>query len=139
MLDTTSLVHEFYIRLAESGKLQMADWPEFFRYASGCMRNLIVDSIRRRNARRHGGGIQNVSLRDDDMAPRGAGGEEEILAVHQALEQLESIDGRMARIVEMRYFGGMSEEEIAAALELTSRTIRREWHKAQLLLAHALR
>ncbi len=103
------------------------------------MRNLIVDAIRRRNARRHGGGVRNVSLRDAEMAPGTEGSEEEILAVHQALEQLESIDGRMARIVEMRYFGGMSEEETATALGITGRTIRREWHKARLLLARALR
>lgn len=100
------------------------------------MRNIIVDAIRRRYARRHGGdavrvdGLEEVS---NESAPA-----DEILAVHRALDELETMDVRLARVVEMRYFGGMTEPEIATALGLTERTIRREWHKARALLAQAL-
>lgn len=136
LLDTTALVHEFYLRLAETGNIPNAEWPQFLHYASRSMRNIIIDAIRRRRAVRHGGDARRVEL--DDVAQSRDAGEEEILAVHQALDQLEAIDERMARIVEMRYFGGMTETEIAECLGLTERTIRREWQKARALLAEAL-
>jgi RNA polymerase sigma factor (TIGR02999 family) len=136
LLDTTSLVHEFYIRLAESGNLRIEDWPQFLLYASRSMRNIIVDSIRRRCAARRGGGAVRLELLDDDAVAT-ASNEEEILSLHRALEQLEAIDSRLVRIVEMRYFGGMTESEVATALAVTERTVRREWQKARLLLAQA--
>ena len=137
LLDTTSLVHEFYIRLAGAGKIAVENRTQFFHYASRAMRTIIIDSIRRRCAERRGGGGWRIDL-SDDMAAEPASAEAEILAVHQALDHLEAMDSRLARVVEMRYFGGMSEPEIASALGLTERTIRRDWRKARLLLAQAL-
>ncbi|MCW5978031.1 MAG: sigma-70 family RNA polymerase sigma factor [Bryobacteraceae bacterium] len=137
LLDTTSLVHEFYIRLVESGNIRAEEWPRFLSYASRAMRNIIVDSLRRRGAARHGGDLRQTGT-NQAASHLPASGEEEILAVHQALEQLEAIDSRSAQIVEMRYFGGMTETEIATALGLTERTVRRGWQKARLLLAQAL-
>ena len=138
LLDTTSLVHEFYIRLAESGSLQTEEWPYFLNYASRAMRNIIVDAIRRRCAKRHGGDVLEVDAAEEAVASDSAAAEE-ILAVHKALDELETMDARLARVVEMRYFGGMTEPEIAHALGLTDRTVRREWQKARALLAQALR
>jgi RNA polymerase sigma factor (TIGR02999 family) len=137
LLDTTSLVHEFYIRVFQSGKVRIEDWSRFLHYASRSMRSIIVDSIRRRRAERHGGRAVRVDLTDDAPNVRQSG-EEEILTIHQALQQLEAIDQRLALVVEMRYFGGMTDTEIADALGVTERTVRRDWQKARLLLAQSL-
>jgi RNA polymerase sigma factor (TIGR02999 family) len=130
-------VHECYIRIAESRNIGVEDWPEFLNYASRTMRNIIVDAIRRRMAERHGGGYGKIQLLDE-MAESSGSGDEEILHVHRALEQLEAVDPRLARVVEMRYFGGMTEPEISRGLGITERTVRRHWQKARLLLADLL-
>jgi RNA polymerase sigma factor (TIGR02999 family) len=138
LLDTTALVNESYLRLASLGKLQVEDRAHFMRYAGRAMRSVIVDFARRRGAGRRGGGAVRVPItfRIED----GAGaGEKEILRVHEALEDLARLDARMAQVVEMRYFGGMSEREIAEALAVTDRTVRRDWEKARLWLVEALR
>jgi RNA polymerase sigma factor (TIGR02999 family) len=108
----------------------------FIRWASQVMRSVIVDFARRRLAERRGGGLSRVTA---DVELVGAGsGEEEILSVHQALDRISAIDPRMTQVVEMRYFGGLTELEIAVALGVTERTVRRDWHKARLLLREAL-
>ena len=137
LLDTTSLVNECYIRVFESGRDHTVAWPEFVRYASRVMRNIIVDAARRRSAQRRGGGVKDVEI-EDEVASRGTGNEEEILSVALALEQLEKLDARLAQVVELRYFAGMTEVEIAGALGVTERTVRRDWNKARLLLAQAM-
>ena len=137
LLGTTALVHECYIRIAESRNIGVEDWPEFLNYASRTMRNIIVDAIRHRMAERHGGGSGKIQLLDD-MADSLGSGDEEILYIHRALEQLEAVDPRLARVVEMRYFGGMTEPEISRGLGITERTVRRDWQKARLLLADML-
>ena len=86
---------------------------------------------------RRGGGAARVTL-DVELAGRRAGGEEEILGVHQALDRIAAVDPRLTQVVEMRYFGGMTEPEIAQALGVTERTVRRDWQKARLLLREAL-
>ncbi len=138
LLDTTSLVHESYLRFAGAKRLQLQDRLHFMRYAGRVMRSVIVDFARRRRAGRRGGGAPHVplTLRTRDGVANGA---EEILRVHEALEGLAKLDARMAQVVEMRYFGGMSEPEIAETLEVTDRTVRRDWEKARLWLADALR
>jgi len=138
LVDTTSLVHEWYVRFASGSGLQLADRVHFMRYASRAMRAIIIDLARRRLAARRGGGAPHVSL-TLGAAERIVAGEEEILRVHEALEELAALDGRMAEVVELRYFGGMTEPEIAAALGVTERTVRRDWEKARLWLAEALR
>lgn len=137
LLDTTALIHESFLRLAQAKTLQLEDRVHFMRYAGRVMRSVIVDFARRRNAGRRGGaGHVRITLRTGDGV---TSGENEILLVHEALDGLAEIDARLAQVVEMRYFGGMSETEIAEALEVTERTVRRDWEKARLWLAHALK
>lgn len=135
-LNTTSLVHESYLKFVEAGRLDIADRAHFLGYAGQAMRSIIVDLVRTRKADRHGGGAVRVTL--DTGIDAGIPGEDEILRVHEALEVVEKRDPRMARVVEMRYFGGLTEVEIAEALGVTERTVRRDWEKARLLLAEAL-
>ena len=137
LLDTSALVHESYIRFAESGDDSVADWPSLLRYAPRIMHNIVVESIRRRNAQVHGGGAIHVEL-DTAAAPVKHAGSDGITAVGRALEELERVDARLARVVEMRFFDGMTEPEVVLALGVTERTVRRDWQKAKLVLAHAL-
>jgi len=137
LLDTTSLVHEWYIRFVRSGRVRIEDRQHFMRYAGRAMRTVIVDFARRRAAARRGGGVVKVSD-TAEQARAGGEGEQEILRVHEALDQLERLEPRMARVVELRYFVGLTEQEIALTLGLTDRTVRRDWEKARLLLAEAL-
>ncbi len=139
LLDTTVLLHECYLKLSESGRLTLNDRGHFLAYASQAMRSIIVDYARWRGRERRGGDAAHESL-DTELAealPADAG--EEILRVHEALEQLARRDERLAKVVEMRYFGGLSELEIAEAMGVTDRTVRRDWEKARLLLADALK
>ena len=137
VLSTTTLVHESYLRLAGNGSLQLNDRAHFLSYAARAMRSVIIDLVRKRQASRHGGGAAHVTL-DTRLANNVLVAERELLGVHDALDALATLDPRMVRIVEMRYFAGMTEVEIAAALGLTDRTVRREWEKARLWLASAL-
>lgn len=135
-LDTGALVHESYLRFAAAGQLNLEDRVHFMRWAGCVMRSVIVDLVRRRNAERRGSGQVHASLVDE--APSIAAGADEILRVHEALERLGALDARLAQVVEMRYFAGLSEQEIALALGVTTRTVRRDWEKARLLLREAL-
>jgi RNA polymerase sigma factor (TIGR02999 family) len=138
LLDTTSLVHESYVRFARAGRLRLQDRIHFMRWAGRVMRSVIVDFARQRQAERRGGGKSHVTL-TTQMGPHAQGGELEILRVHDALEDMASLNARLAQVVEMRYFGGMTEPEIAEALGITDRTVRRDWEKARLLLREALK
>jgi len=137
-LDTTALVNECYLKFAERDGLTPADRPHFLAYAASVMRSVIVDAARQANSERRGGDQQLVTL-DTEHGETIAEAAEEILEVHGALTELQAIDARLARVVEMRYFVGMTDLEIGAALGLTDRTVRRDWEKARLMLAHALR
>jgi RNA polymerase sigma factor (TIGR02999 family) len=140
LLDTTALVHESYLRLNKSGELAFPDRTRFLVYAGRVMRSIIIDLVRQRQAERHGGDAQHVTLTGDVAERLGVPtGEEQILRVHEALLELEKVDDRMARVVEMRYFGGMTDAEVATALQVTDRTVRRDWQQARLFLADALR
>jgi len=136
LLDTGSLVHESFVRFAEASHLRLESRLHFMRWAAQVMRSVIVDFARRRTAERRGGGAAKVTF-DLELAGNAAG-EEEILGVHEALERIAAIDPRMIQVVEMRYFGGLTEPEIAQSLGVTERTVRRDWHKARLLLREAL-
>jgi RNA polymerase sigma factor (TIGR02999 family) len=136
LLDTCALVHESYVRFVKSSHLKIEDRVHFMRWAAQVMRCVIVDFARSRVAARRGGDAARVPF-DEEVAD-GASGEEEILSVHQALDRIAAIDPRMAQVVEMRYFAGLSEPEIAQALGVTERTVRRDWHKARLLLREVL-
>lgn len=138
VLNTTTLIHESYLRLAGAGRLELKDRGHFLCYAARAMRSVIVDEVRKRQSSRHGGHVALVVL-DTELANNISVAEREILGIHDALDELGKLDSRMARIVEMRYFAGMTEAEIADALELTDRTVRREWEKARLWLSAALK
>jgi RNA polymerase sigma factor (TIGR02999 family) len=137
VLDTTSLVHESYLRLARTGQLRVEDRTHFLRYASRAMRSVIVDLVRHRQSERRGGAVEHVTL-TTRAGVGGHAGERQILRVHEAVDELARHDARMAQVVEMRYFGGLTETEIAEVLDITDRTVRRDWEKARLWLADAL-
>ncbi len=136
-LDTSSLVHESYLRFATAGRLRLEDRVHFMRWAGRVMRSVIVDFARRRKADRRGGDAVRVTL-TDRLIPGRLEPEDEILRVHEALDHIASLDGRLAQVVELRYFGGLTDVEIGEALGITDRTVRRDWEKARLLLREAL-
>ncbi len=138
LLDTTALLHEVYLRLVKLGTLNVDSRAHFLAYAARTMRSIVVDFARQRLAERRGGGAYEGTL-DTESGAVTAQGENEIVRVHDALLELEQVDERLVRVVEMRYFGGLSEGEIATALGITDRTVRRDWEKARLLLSLALR
>jgi RNA polymerase sigma factor (TIGR02999 family) len=138
VLDTTSLVHECYLRLATAGELRAEDRRAFFAYASKVMRSVIVNIANERLSQKRGGDALCITLSTELAAGLGTH-EEAVLRVHEALAVLEQSDARSAQVVEMRYFGGYSEAEIAEALGVTERTVRRDWDKARVLLLAALR
>ena len=137
LLDTTALVHESFVRFVQAGRLEGSDRRHFFSYAANVMRSVIVDYARKRQAQRRGGDVVHVTL-DDELGDTLAAEEDQIVDVHEALRRLEASDPRMVKIVEMRFFAGMRDAEIGAALGVAERTVRREWERARLLLAAAL-
>src|SRR4029079_876811 len=138
VLDTTGLVHECYLRLASAKTLAVEDRVHFFRYAGRAMRCVIVDMARGALRTKRGNGERPLSLSTTICESTSAAAEEEVLSVHDALDDLAQIDPRLVQVVEMRYFAGMTEADIATALGGAARTIRRDWEKARLLLARAL-
>jgi len=134
VLDTTALVHESYLRLVRLGELQFDDRRAFFGYASQVMRSVIVDAARARLAERRGGADAQRLTLSTDLVQGVASDDEGIVQVHEALQQLEQADARAARMVELRYFGGYSDREIAETLDVTERTVQRDWEKAKMLL-----
>ena len=137
LLDTSSLVHESFLRFAGAGHLQLRDRSHFMRWAGRVMRSVIVDFARRRRAARRGGGMNRLTL-TTEIGSQDPQGETEILRVHEALDEMALHDPRMAAVVEMRYFAGMTETEIAEAVGVGERTVRRDWEKARLFLREAL-
>ena len=138
LIGTTALVNECYVKLIQRERLTPGDRAHFLAYSATVMRSIIVDAARAAGTDRRGGDAQQVTLSTqllDSVANPGG----DILDVHAALDELAHIDPRLARVVEMRYFGGLSDDEIAEVLAVSSRTVRRDWEKARLLLAHALR
>ena len=138
VLNTTALVHDSYLRLVQSGELKIEDRRAFFGYASQVMRSVIVDSARARLAERRGGNVQKMTL-SPELAQDIDQDEEGIVRVHEALLELETADARAAEIVQMRYFGGYCNEEIAETLNIAPRTVQRDWEKAKVMLRAILR
>jgi len=128
-LGTTALVHEAYIKLAHQSDPAWDDRAHFLAVAATAMRHLAVDHARSRNAEKRGGGRSPLTLDRIDLAAPEP--EEQVLAVDAALRRLEAEDPRLARVVECRFFGGMTEAEIAEAQGVTERTVRRDWVKAK--------
>jgi RNA polymerase sigma factor (TIGR02999 family) len=136
LLDTTALVHEAYLRLVATGA-DLTEQNRFMAYTSRAMRSVIVDHARKRQAACRGGDAVMVTLTGamEEGEPAAA---DDIVRVHEALGALSAIDTRLAQVVEMRYFGGLIEPQIARALGISERTVRRDWEKARLLLSRLL-
>lgn len=128
-LQPTALVHEAWFKLAGTGAPQPVDRAHFLALAARAMRQVLVDSARRRRAAKRGGAVVDITFGDDSMGL--ALPLDDLIAVDDALTHLAANDERLARVVELRFFAGLSEEEIAAALDLTTRTVQRDWAKAR--------
>ena len=139
-LGTTTLLHEAYLKLVDQTRVAVQDRHHFFSLAAKAMRHILVDEARRRSAHKRGGGAAAPVGADAVAAAPGImpGGEADLVAVDRALERLEAVDPRLGRIVELRFFGGLSVEETAEALELSPRTVKRDWQKARAFLYHEL-
>lgn len=138
LLDTTMLVHECYLKFVQAERLNPSDRAHFIAYSATAMRSIIVDFARARLTERRGGDAAHLTL-NTQIADSLPAGEDEIVRVDEALAEIARLDPRLAQVVEMRYFGGLNDLEIASALGVTDRTVRRDWEKARLLLAAALR
>ena len=135
-LFTTALVHELYLKFSRTPRADWRNRAHFLRAAAVAMRHILVDRARRRAAEKRGGPHRTVTLEDGLIASDSQA--ESLLELHEALDQLALLDERLARVVECRFFGGMTEQETAEALRVTERTVRRDWVKARGLLYQAL-
>lgn len=135
-LNTTALVHEAYLKLIDQSQIEWQDRLHFFAMSSRIMRNILIDYARKRNAQKRGGGQPHLQL--DDAIISADMSAHVFLALDEALKELATIDERLARVVEYRFFGGMQEKEIADLLGVSKRTVRRDWRKAKAWLARAL-
>jgi RNA polymerase sigma-70 factor, ECF subfamily len=132
-LQTTALIHEAYLKLAAGGSVGATSRAHFLALAARAMRQVLVDYARRRKAAKRGGGVISVTL--GDQAQPSDASAEDLLALDEALEQL---DPRQRQVIECRFFGGMEEKDIAAALGVSERTVRRDWVKARAWLYKSL-
>jgi RNA polymerase sigma factor (TIGR02999 family) len=141
-LSTTDLVHEAYLRLVNQTRVEWADRTHFYAVASQAMRRVLVDHARRHHAARRGGGQARLSLEAldwTDAAHLAAGDRADMLvALDDALALLATLDERQARVVELRFFGGLTSAETAETLGVTSRTVERDWVKARAWLYREL-
>lgn len=131
-LRTTALVHETYLRLVDQTRVEVGDREHFFALAARAMRHILIDHARRQNAEKRGGGAIRVTLSGNDTPVEARGAE--LVALDEALQELERLDPRLVRVVELRFFGGLSVEETAVALDLSDRTVKRDWRKARAFL-----
>ena len=134
-LQTTALVNEAYLRLIGEQNIEWQDRTHFFAIAAQVMRHLLVDHARSRQYAKRGGGARQVTLEEAAVVTEQ---NEEVLALDEALEKLAAIDQRKSRIVEIRYFGGLSVEETAEVIGISPVTVRREWLKAKAWLYREL-
>ncbi len=142
-LSTTVLVHEAYLKLADSSRLDFQDRQHFFAVAARAMRQIIIDSARRAGADKRGGALIHVDLgAADDVAggPGEPGGSlaTDLVALEEALSKLETLSPRLARLVELRFYAGLSVEETAEVLAMSPRTVKRDWRKARAFLFRAV-
>jgi RNA polymerase sigma factor (TIGR02999 family) len=124
-LQPTALVHEAYVRLVDQRQVQWRNRAHFFGAAAGMMRRILVDHARERLAEKRGGGLERVTLIDDQIAAEPGG--VDVLALHESLERLAAFNPRQAQIVELRYFGGLTIEETAEVVRTSAATVVREW------------
>jgi RNA polymerase sigma factor (TIGR02999 family) len=137
-LDATALVHEAYLKLVGRNTARFDDRAHFFAYAASAMRSVVVDYARQRLAQKRGGDLHRVTDLPEDLEG-GLRLDEDTLGLDTALTRLAAVDGRLAQVVELRYFAGLSEIEIASLLKRSERSIRRDWQKARLFLLASLK
>ena len=135
-LATTALVNEAYLKLVAQHDAQWRDRAHFLALVAVAMRQILIDRARARSADKRGGGAMDVTLDEHGLAVDQS--PERLLEIDEALQRLAAVEPRMAQVVECRFFGGLSEEEIAEALSVTVRTVQRDWVKARALLRRAL-
>ncbi len=131
-LGTTAMVNETYLKLAGAENRSWSDRVHFFSVASRAMRQILVDHARRKLTAKRGGGQAHITL--DEERAGGQAHVFEVLALDQALDRLQELDERLVRVIEFRFFGGLSVEETAGLLGVTDRTVKRDWRKARSLL-----
>lgn len=136
-LSTTALVHEAYLRLVDTSRVQWRDRAHFFGVSAAVMRRVLVDHARRFHASKRGDGAVPLSLQDDALVVEERA--DTLVALDEAVARLSSMDERLGRLVECRYFGGLTDEETAEVLGVTPRTVRRDWVKAKGWLFQELR
>ena len=136
-LSPTALVHEAYVKLADRSGRSLQDQQHFRALAARAMRQVIIDYLRRRGANKRDPGLPLATFSDVAMASGAS--HDDLLALDEALDRLESLDERQAKIVEMRFFGGLDVDEVAGTLGISERTVKREWQKARAFLFDALR
>ena len=132
-LDTTALVHEAYLKLVRSERLSLVDRGHFFALAAKAMRQILIGHAEHLHRQKRGGGVEAVPL-DEEVAAPALWQAEQLLAVDVALIELERLSPRLARIVELRFFVGLNEDEIAELLAQSERTVQRDWGKARAFL-----
>ena len=130
-LQATALVHEAWLRVQGDPGQRWDNQRHFFAAAAEAMRRILIDNARRKQAIRHGGGLHRTELDSDALPIDGAAPDDELLAVHEALDALADHDARKAELVKLRYFAGLTLEEAAAALDLSERTAKRDWAYAR--------
>jgi RNA polymerase sigma factor (TIGR02999 family) len=136
-LDTTALLHEAYIKMIRVDDLHAGSRGQFFSYASKVMRSIVIDICRERMAERRGGGMADITL-NTAISETVARSDEDLVRINDALEELGKVNPRLVQVVEMRFFGGLTEDEIAEALGVTTRTVQRDWDKARMLMLAAV-
>ena len=136
-LNTTALVHEVWLRLEKSSPDQWRDRAQFFGAAAEAMRRILVEAARRRLSAKRGGGAEIVRLDGPDSGEIAE--DRRLLGVHEVLDALEAEDPLKARIVKLRFFSGLENQEIAALLEVNGKTVRRHWELAKIWLYRAIR
>jgi RNA polymerase sigma factor (TIGR02999 family) len=135
-LSATGLVHEAYLKLADQSRIAWRDRSHFFALASVAMRHVLVDRARARMTQKREGGMHRITLDNELIAAPDQ--PEALLQLSDAIERLAKMEPRLARVVDCRFFGGMTDDDIAEALEVTPRTVQRDWAKARMLLRRAL-
>jgi len=135
-LSTTALVHEAYLKLVDQSRAGWQDRAHFLALASLAMRHVLVDRARERSTLKRGGARRQITLDDEALAVEDQ--PELLLQLNDALDRLTTVEPRLARVVECRFFGGLTEQQTAEALGLTTRTVQRDWVKARVLLRRVL-
>jgi len=135
-LQATALVHEVYMRVLAEGRGAWDDRAQFFTTAALAMRRVLVDRARRKHSLKRGGDRDRVALEVDTATV--SADRDEVLDLDEALTRLETYDPRMAQVVQLRYFAGLSVDETASVLEVSDRTVRREWEAARLWLFRSI-